>query len=282
MKGDFFMSEVLILVIKAIVIMAVALFLGRKIGLFSLGKGATWILLILTGALFGANIYADLFLNDVSLKIVFSSSFANFTLDVSFFISLFLLTLFLGLICSAFSIRPYVRISSVRDLCVLALLIALTVLLGIYATFRVGSAIKLSFKFIPVFITSAIFGPFWGGMVGALSDVLSYIVNPVGGAFLPQITMIEFFYGFVYGLFFYKMSSWGGFKTMLKIIVCVVLQIVILNLGLTTYMLMPIMQLDFNSLLIIRAPAAVINMAIQLIIISVMSKYITTFRKVLK
>ena len=276
------MSDVFILVIKALVIMMLALFLGRKTGLFSLGRGASVFVLILVTLLFGTSVYASLFRPDITLKIMFSSSFASFTLDLSFFLRLFLLTLFLGLVCSCFGIRPYVKISSVRDLCTLALLIALTVLLGIYATFRVGSAIKIAFKFIPVFITSALFGPFWGGMVGALSDVIAFVVNPVGGAFLPQITIIEFFYGFIYGLFFYKMTSWGGYKTMLKIVICVVLQIVVLNLGLTTYMLMPIMQLDFNSLLVIRAPAAVINMALQLIILSVMSKYITTFRKVLK
>ena len=69
---------------------------------------------------------------------------------------------------------------------------------------------------------------------------------------------------------------------MLKIVSCVVFQIVVLNLGLTTYMLMPIMQMDFNSLLVLRAPACIINMAIQLVALTVMSKHITTFRKMLK
>ena len=276
------MYDVFILVLKTLAVMAFALFIGHKTGLFSLKKAASVFAFLLLALLFGAELYSALFRSDISLKIVFSSSFASFTLDLSFFIRMFLLTLLLGILCSAFGIRPYVHISSVRDLCTISLLIALTVLLGIYATFRVGSAIKIAFKFIPVFVTASLFGPFWGGLAGALADIISYVISPVGGAFIPQITLIEFFTGFTYGLFFYKLNSWGGYKTMLKIVSCVVFQIVVLNLGLTTYMLMPIMQMDFNSLLVLRAPACVINMAIQLVVLTVMSKHITTFRKMLK
>ena len=276
------MCDVLLLVLKTLAVMAFALFLGNRTGLFSLRKSASVFAFLLIALLFGAELYSAIFRSDISLRLVFSSSFASFTLDLSFFIRMFLLTLLLGILCSAFGIRPYVRISSVRDLCTISLLIALTVLLGIYATFRVGSAIKIAFKFIPVFVTASLFGPFWGGLAGALADIISYVISPVGGAFIPQITLIEFFTGFAYGLFFYKLNSWGGYKTMMKIVSCVVFQIVILNLGLTTYMLMPIMQMDFNSLLAFRAPACVINMAIQLVALTVMSKHITTFRKMLK
>ncbi len=276
------MSDVFILVLKAFAIMIFALFAGRRLGIFSLKKTGSVFALFFVALLFGVELYLSIFRQDVSLKLVFNSSFANFTLDFSLFIRLFLLTLLLGLFCSAFDIRPYVRIGSVRELCTLSLLIALTVLLGVYATIRIGSAIKIAFKFIPVFITAALFGPFWGGMVGALSDIIAFFISPVGGAFIPQITLVEFFYGFLYGLFFYKMSSWGGYKTMLKIVLCVVLQIIFFNQVITTYMLMPIMNMDFNTLLLLRAPAALINMTIQLIVLAVMSKHITTFRKVLK
>lgn len=276
------MTEVLILILKVVLITAFALFLGRKTGLFSLGRAASVIIFAVLLMLFSAELYSAFFRSDISLLVVFKSSFLDFTLDLSFFVRIFLLAMLLGLLCSVFGVKPSARISSVRDLCALALLIAITVLLGIYATVRVGSAIKIPFKFISVFITAALFGPFWGGTVGALADIIAYLLSPVGGAFIPQITMIEFLYGFVYGLFFYNMSSWGGFKTMLKIMICVIFHIVVLNLGLTTYMLMPIMQMEYYPLLVMRAPAAVINMALQLVVLAVLSKYISSFRKILK
>ncbi|MBE7051750.1 MAG: folate family ECF transporter S component [Ruminococcaceae bacterium] len=276
------MFEVLILVLKVILIAAFALYFGKKTGLFSLGKGASLAILAVLAVLFSAEIYAAFFRDDISLVIMFESSFFDFTLDLSFFLRILLFTLLLGLICSVFGVRLSSKISSAKDLCALGLLIAITVLLAVYATLRIGGAIKIPFKFISVFITAAIFGPFWGGMIGAIADVIAFMISPVGGAFVPQITMVEFLYGFTYGLVFFNMSSWGGYKTMLKIIFCVIFQIVFLNLGLTTYLLAPMMNMSFETLLATRAYAGVINMALQLIVISVISKYISSFRKILK
>lgn len=276
------MYDVLILVLKVVLITAFALFLGRKTGLFSMGRAASVIIFIVLLLLCSAELYSAFFRPDISLLIVFKSPFLNLTLDLSFVLRIFLIALLLGLICSVFGVKLSAKIGSVRDLCALALLIAITVLLGIYATLRVGSAIKIPFKFISVFITAALFGPFWGGSVGALADVIAFFLNPVGGAFIPQITMVEFLYGFTYGLLFFNMSSWNGFKTMFRIIVCVIFQIVVLNLGVTTYMLVPLMGISFDNLLIMRAVSGVINMALQLVVISVVSKYISSFRKILK
>jgi len=275
------MSEMLIIVLKVLAIALVAFFLGKKTGLFSLDRGVSIVILLILMALFGTEIYSSFFRSDISLLVIFKSSFLNLTLDLSFFLRIFLGTLLLGLLCSVFGLKLGGRIKTVKDLCALALLIAITVLLGIYSL-RFGSAVKISFKFISVFITAAIFGPFWGGAVGAIADIVAFIVNPVGGAFIPQITMVEFLYGFTYGLFFFNLSSWNGFKTMFRVIVCVIMQITILNLWLTTHLLVPIMNMNFDALLVMRAISGVINMAIQLVTISVMTKYISSFRKILK
>ena len=276
------MSDVILLVLKVVIIALIAMYFGRKTGLFSLGQTLSLLALILFGILFSAEIYASFFRNDISLKIIFSSSFLNFTLDLSFFIRVFLLTLLAGLICSCFGVRPYAKINGAKDICVLALLIALATVLAVYGTVRIGSGIKISLKFISIFVTAAVFGPIWGGVVAALSDIIAFMINPVGGMFLPQITMVEFLYGFTYGLIFFGMGSWQGFKTMLKIILCVIFQIGVLNLCLTSYFLMPLMKMSFNNLVIMRSVSALISMAIQLVVLSFISKYIASFRKVLK
>ena len=281
-KGYFFMTDVLILVVKVFLIAAFAVFIGKKTGLFSLSKVFSFIALVLLLLFCSAELYSSFFRDDISLLISFNSPFWSFTADLSFGLRVFLITLLLGMVSSVLGVGFSMKIDSVQALCTLALLIAIAVLLSIYATFRVGSAIKIPFKFIAVFITAAVFGPLWGGCVGALSDIIAFMINPVGGAFIPQITMVEFLYGFTYGLFFYNSGSWGGFKTMIKIITCVVFQIVVLNLGLTTYFLVPLMGMSFDKLLIMRAVSGVINMAIQLVAISVMSKYIIRFKKTLK
>ena len=275
------MSEIIILVLKIIVIAFIAVFLGYKTGIFSLGRIASLTLLALLACLFSLEIYGAFFRNDISLKIIFNSSFWNFTIDLSFFLRIFLASLLIGLICSCLGVKPAAKISTAKDICTLAILIAITVLLAIYGTLRIGSGIKISLKFISVFVTAALFGPLWGGTVGALSDIIAFIVNPVGGMFLPQITMVEFLYGFTYGLFFFNMGSWQGFKTMLKVVLCVIFQISLLNLGLTTYFLMPVMKMSFDSLLVMRSVSALISMAIQLVALTFMSKYISSFRRTL-
>lgn len=276
------MTDILYLVLKVLAISVFAFFIGKKTGLFSLGKTPSLIAFVAILFLFSAEIYSALFRDDISLLIKFASPAISFTLDLSFGLRIFLLTLLLGLISSIFGVNLSLKVESVQALCTLAVLISISVLLAIYATFRIGMFIKIPFKFISVFITAALFGPCWGGCVGVLSDILAFILNPTGGAFIPQITMIEFFYGFTYGLFFYKSGSWGGFKTMIKIIICVIIHIAIFNLGFTTYFLTSLMGTNFETLLATRAPSGVINMAIQLVSISVMSKYILRFKKNLK
>lgn len=276
------MTDVLVLTLKVILMVVFAMFLGYKTGLFSMNRIPAIIAFAVLFILFSAELYAFVFRGDASLVLIFRSSFFDFTLDMSLLIRVLLLTWLMGLLCSVFGIAPAARISTVKDLCALAMLIAISVALAVYCTVRVGSGIKIPFKFISVFVTAAIFGPIWGGAVGALSDIIAFVLNPVGGSLIPQITMVEFLYGFTYGLFFYNMQSWNGFKSLFKIVVCVIFQIVVLNLGLTTYFLMPLMNMEFKPLLIMRSVSGVINMAIQLVVLAFMSKYISSFRKVLR
>ncbi|MDY3302721.1 MAG: folate family ECF transporter S component [Clostridia bacterium] len=274
--------EVLIFTLKIALIAIFALFIGRKTGMFSLGKTASLIILAIVFILGGAELYCTFFRTDISLTASFRSSFYSADYDLSLFLRVFFITIFLSMLCCVCNVKLSFKMHSARDLCALALMIAITVLLGIYATFRIGSGIKVSLKFIPVFITAALFGPVWGGFVAALADIVSFVVNPVGGMFIPQITMVEFLYGFTFGLFFFNMQSWKGFKTVLTVFACVILQIAFLNLTLTTYFLMPLMKMSFNNLFIMRSPAALINLSLRLVIITIMCKYIASFRRALK
>lgn len=276
------MFDVLFMVLKVVIIVSLAMYAGYKTGLFSMSPLSSALVLAILACLFSLELYASFLRDDISFLIMFKSSFLNFTLDLSFFLRIFLGTLLLGLICSVFGVKPGRGINTVKDLCTLALLIAITVLLGVYCTVRIGAGIKISFKFISVFVTAALFGPLWGGAVGAIADVIAFFVSPVGGAFLPQVTMVEFLYGFTYGLFFYNMASWQNVKTILRVIVCVILQITVLNLCLTTYFLMPVMQMSFDSLLAMRSVSALVSMAMQLVVLSFMCKYISSFRRILK
>ncbi len=169
---------------------------------------------------------------------------------------------------------------SVKDVCVLAMLIALTVALGGLSGFlRIGNAVKFSVSFITVYLAGALFGALFGGLVGAMADGISYLFNPTG-VFLWQLSLIEFSYGFLYGLLFYPSKR----QAMLpRVIVCGFLQFIV-NLFLKTYVLMNIGYLPkpFWAALTVRFPAAVFMLFFQIFVLFLFERcYIAKFRAML-
>ncbi len=149
-----------------------------------------------------------------------------------------------------------------RDISLLGLLIAITVLLAVYCTFRIGTIVKIPLKFISVFLTAALYGPFYGGMVAAIGDILNCLLAPVG-PFVPQITVMEFVSGFAFGLFFYLSKA----KYLTNVILCAVSQFfiaIVLNTAMYTFYLkwFP----DFVTAFWTRLPASVIQLVLQLVL----------------
>lgn len=96
---------------------------------------------------------------------------------------------------------------SVYSLAAIAMLLALRVVLGIFANLTLpafGNMVKLSPSFLPIAIAGSYFGPVAGGLVGALGDVISFMVAPTGGMFFPGFTISGLLTGVIYGFAFYK------------------------------------------------------------------------------
>ncbi len=164
---------------------------------------------------------------------------------------------------------------SVKDLCVLALLTAITVILAIFATIRVGNMIKIPLKFISVFITGVFFGPVWAAISATLGDVLNALIAPVG-PFMPQITMIEFISGFIFGLFMYGTHESKQLYA-LRVILCVVMQFM-LDMFFTPIFLVQVGYFpSYLSALAIRLPASLIKAALQTIVLFMGRAYLKRF-----
>ena len=150
-----------------------------------------------------------------------------------------------------------------RKICLLGVLAAITAVLGIFATFRIGNQIKIPLKFITVFMTGAIFGPVSGGAVAAVADVLNAVLVPVG-PIMPQITAVEFLYGVIYGAFFYKAveNHWYYLRAAL----CCILQFVI-SITLMSWILTGIGYFSsFSAAIAIRMPAALVTLALHMFV----------------
>lgn len=86
------------------------------------------------------------------------------------------------------------------------MLLALCVVLGIFGNFTLaifGNMVKVQFSFLPVAVAGTLFGPLPALLVGALGDVLAFILAP-SGAYIPGFTVSAALSGLIYGCFFYQ------------------------------------------------------------------------------
>ncbi|MBR3941995.1 MAG: folate family ECF transporter S component [Clostridia bacterium] len=167
---------------------------------------------------------------------------------------------------------------TVKNLCILALLTAITALLSIFCTIRFGQFIKIPLKFISVFVTASIFGPVFAGVVAATGDILNCILAP-SGAIIPQITVIEFLSGAVYGLFFFK-PNLSKSNYIFRTILCVLVQFGIdmfVSTALFTYWLgwFSSFWVGFSA----RIVAGIIKVILQATVILMARKYIDRLRE---
>ena len=189
-------------------------------------------------------------------------------------------TLFVAITERVFSMKNIFKFPkfTVYKLCALSMLVAITAILAIFCTFRVGEAIKIPMKFISVFVASALFGPWLGGLCGALGDLINVFLVP-SGAPLPLLTVLEFFVGFVYGVFFYNRTQ----KSKSYIFRCILCAVIIFlsDIILSTAVLLGAGYFpDFMSAIIIRLPAGIIKAIIQLVFFIFSNRFITMLKRV--
>ena len=64
-----------------------------------------------------------------------------------------------------------------------------------------GATFRLNLGMIPIFLSSLLLGPLYGGATGLLADTLGYVVNPMGGVFIPGIALTSTLCGVMPWLF---------------------------------------------------------------------------------
>lgn len=92
----------------------------------------------------------------------------------------------------------------VRNLVLASLLLAITIVLSRFVSVMLpifgSQSLKISFSGIPLKIAGILLGPVYGGIVGALSDLIGYVLNSFGGVYFPGFTLTSLLAGLVPGL----------------------------------------------------------------------------------
>ncbi len=93
-------------------------------------------------------------------------------------------------------------LTKTQSIAMAGLLIGIAAVLGFFKL-PISSILEIRFQSIPMAIGGAVLGPVTGGIVGAASDVICYLVRPTGPYF-PGFTISYFLTGLIFGLFLYK------------------------------------------------------------------------------
>lgn len=124
-----------------------------------------------------------------------------------------------------------------RRLAFCALFTALGVVLGgllsIPAMPLDSYTLKIGLGVLPVIVTAVLYGPLYGGTVGALTDLLQALIFPKG-AYMPWFTVIGALFGVIPGMFFVK----GQKPTLKRIFVAVFSGQTVCSVVLNTLLLM--------------------------------------------
>ena len=145
-----------------------------------------------------------------------------------------------------------------KQLCALALLIAVGVVLGrLVPVLSVWNA-KIEFSFVAVMLAACIAGPIGGMVTGALIDFIGAILLPTG-AYFPGFTATAALTGLVFGLLLYKKCNLG------RIVIAVLSTQIVCGFLLNTLFISILYTKAFTVLLATRAIQVVVMSVIEIV-----------------
>jgi len=134
-----------------------------------------------------------------------------------------------------------------RNMAVCGLLTATSIVLARLFSFMIPiggvGAMRLGFGSLPVVMAGIMLGPAAGGAVGMLADVVGYTINPMGGAYIPHLTVIAAITGIVPGLVVRLLKR--GPLTFRTILLAVTAGQFLSSLVLTPYVLYRVLHIPF-------------------------------------
>lgn len=122
------------------------------------------------------------------------------------------------------------QLKNVKVLTTCALLLALATILGFFKI-PITQLIEIRFSSLPIAFGGAMFGPGIGALIGALSDILQYLVKPTGPYF-PGFTISSLVGGIIFGL---VLKIKNGKIALVKILIAQLLYTVFVGLIINTF-----------------------------------------------
>lgn len=156
------------------------------------------------------------------------------------------------------------ELSVPSSLAICGMLLALRVVLGYFANFTQVFilSVKIGFNFLPIAIAALLFGPVAACIVGGAGDMLSFFLNPQGGAYFPGWTISGIIAGFIYGLFLYKKRVHP-----VRIVLCLITTGIFVELLLGTVWLYLQYSFPFAETLLTRSLTLLIKTPVEIAVL---------------
>jgi len=155
------------------------------------------------------------------------------------------------------------KLKDVRVLTGAAMLLAIAVILSFFKI-PLTEVMEIRFSNIPVAVAGMLFGPGVGGVVGALSDLLGYVVRPTGPYF-PGFTVSAALSGVIFGLILGK----DRLSIPWVVLACVLYQFLI-GLLLTSLWLHILYGAPFWALTVSRLPKELVTLAFHIVVLTLL------------
>jgi len=168
--------------------------------------------------------------------------------------------------------------SRTRSLVVTGLLIALSVILTRFASFRlvIGGveAIRIGFGALPNIMAGILLGPLYGAISGALADIIGFILSPMGPGYMPHFTLTSALMGAIPGVVVRLLNRDRQMTSLpfLHLFAAAFSGIALVSCGLTPYFLHHLYGISYSIIM----PPRLISGAIEVFIYSYVLRFIYT------
>ena len=121
---------------------------------------------------------------------------------------------------------------NLHSIITLSMLIAVALVLNLFASIQISDSLRLSFGFIATAIMGMLYGPICAGLSAGIVDILQFFLKP-SGEFFPGYTLTAILSGVLYGIFLYKNKTTLSRIILVKCIINIFLHLILNSYWLT-------------------------------------------------
>lgn len=151
--------------------------------------------------------------------------------------------------------------NNLKKLILASIFIALAIIFTRLFSVQLGKILRIGLGHLPILLAGILLGPFWGAAVGALSDVVGFMVSPLGDFFIPGITISAALWGFIPGIIVrYTFKSKKMWAILASCITCGVLIDIVLT---PLWLSLAYGSLTYMAMLPVRSVNALVMMFVN-------------------